>query len=73
MVTLDCDCVTGTDLSNSVVLRKPVIVKNCEHQGLVKRVGIGKVLELERFVEERIESFPVNFRLKLLDPFCLRH
>ena len=52
---------------------EPVIVKNGKHQGLIEGVGVGKIFELEGLVEERIESFPVNFCLKLLDPLRLRH
>ena len=43
-----------TNLSNPVMFRKPVVVKNGKHQGLVECVSIGKILELERFVEEGI-------------------
>ena len=55
------------------MFRKPVVVKNGKHQGLVECVSIGKILELERFVEEGIKSFSVNFRLELFYPFCLGH
>ena len=62
-----------TYLSDPVVLRESVIIKYCKHQSLVKCVSVGKVLKLESFIEERIQSFAVNFCLKLLHPLCLRH
>ena len=48
---------------------KSVVIENSEHQGLVERVCIGKILELERFIEKWIQSFSVNFRFKLFLPF----
>ena len=58
-----------TNLSNPVMLRKPVVIKNREHEGFVEGVSVGKVLELESFIEKWIQSFPMNFRFKLLLPF----
>ena len=60
-------------LSNSVMLRKSVIVKDGEHQGFVKSIRIRKILELEGFVEEWIQSFSVDFCLKLFHSFCFWH
>ena len=60
-----------THLSNPVMLGEPVVVKDGEHQGLVKCVGIRKILELEGFVEEWIQSFSMNFCFKFFGPLRL--
>ena len=61
-----------TDLSDPVVFGEPVVVKDGEHQGLVEGVRVGKILELESFIEKWIQSFSVNFRLKLFLSFFSR-
>lgn len=58
-------------LSDAIVLRKSVVVKDGEHQRLVKGVRVWDVLEQEGLVEERVERLPVHLRLKLLHPLCL--
>ena len=58
-------------LSNTIVLRESVVVKDGEHQRLVEGVGVRDVLEQERLVEEWVERLPVHLRLKLLHPLRL--
>ena len=41
-------------LSDSIMFRESVIVKDGEHQGLVKSIRIRKILELKGFVEKWI-------------------
>lgn len=53
------------------MLRKSVIVKDGEHQRLVKGVGVRDVLEQEGLVEEWVECLPVHLSLKLLHPLRL--
>ena len=60
-------------LSDSVMLRKSVIVKDSEHQGLVKSIRIRKILELKGLIEEWIQCFSVDFCLKLFHSFCFWH
>ena len=64
------DCVT--DLSDPVVFGEPVVVKDGEHQGLVEGVRVRKIFELKSFIEKWIQSFSVNFRLKLFLSFFSR-
>ena len=64
--------VTGTDLSDPVVFGEPVVVKDGEHQGLVEGVRVRKIFELKSFIEKWIQSFSVNFRLKLFLSFFSR-
>lgn len=58
-------------LSNTIVLRESVVVKDGEHQRLVEGVGVRDVLEQERLVEEWVERLPVHLCLKLLHPLRL--
>ena len=60
-------------LSDSVMLRKSVIVKDSEHQGLVKSIRIRKILELKGLIEEWIQCFSVDFCFKLFHSFCFWH
>ena len=55
------------------MLRETVVVKDGEHQGLVKCFGIRKILELEGFIEERVKGFSMNLCFKLFDSFSLRN
>ena len=64
--------VTGTDLSDPVVFGEPVVVKDGEHQGLVEGFRVRKIFELKSFIEKWIQSFSVNFRLKLFLSFFSR-
>ena len=54
------------------MFRESVIVKDGEHQRLVKGVGVRDVLEKEGLVEEGVEGLPVHLGLKLLHPLGLR-
>ena len=58
-------------LSDTIVLRKSVVVEDGEHKGLVEGVGVRDVLEEERLVEEGVERLPVHLRLELLHTLCL--
>ena len=58
-------------LSNTIVLRESVVVKDGEHQRLVEGVSVRNVLEQERLVEEWVERLPVHLCLKLLHPLRL--
>ena len=55
------------------MFRESVIVKDREHQGLVKSISIGKILELKGLVEEWIQGFSVDFCFKLFHSFCFWH
>ena len=45
------------------------MVEDGEHEGLVEGVGVREILELKSFIEEWIQGFSVNFRLKLFLAF----
>ena len=55
------------------MFRESVIVKDGEHQSLVKSIRIREILELKGFVEKRIQRFSVDFGFKLFHSFCFRH
>ena len=55
------------------MFRKSIVIEYCEHQRLVKSVGVGKIFELKGFIEEWVESFSMNFCFKLFHAFCLWH
>ena len=56
---------TDLDLSDLVVLGEPVVVEDCEDEGLVEGLAVGDALEGERLVEERVQRLPVHLRLEL--------
>ena len=66
---LHCHHVIRTHLADPVVFGEPVVVEDSEHEGLVEGVGVREILELKSFIEEWIQGFSVNFRLKLFLAF----
>ena len=60
-----------TYISNLVMLGKPIVVENGEHEGLVKSLGVRQVLELKSLVEKRVERLSVNLGLELFLAFGL--
>ena len=47
------------------MLGEPVVVEDCEDEGLVEGLAVGDALEGERLVEERVQRLPVHLRLEL--------
>ena len=56
---------TDLDLSDLVMLGEPVVVEDCEDEGLVKGLAVGDVLEGEGLIKEGVQGLAVDLGLKL--------
>ena len=62
----------STYISNLVMLGKPIVVKDGEHECLVKSLSIRQIFELKSLVEKGVERLAVNLGFKLFLSFGLR-